>query len=61
MAGLGRNRVYRSTVGGKYWKKVEQSGLELSPGTLVLGEMVQEVLGESKSQVGIFQSHFVVV
>ncbi|XP_054262989.1 cap-specific mRNA (nucleoside-2'-O-)-methyltransferase 1-like isoform X1 [Macrosteles quadrilineatus] len=57
--GLGRNRVYRSTVGGKYWKKVEQSGLELSPGTLVLGEMVQEVLGESKSQVKKTAFHIV--
>ncbi|XP_046663611.1 cap-specific mRNA (nucleoside-2'-O-)-methyltransferase 1 isoform X1 [Homalodisca vitripennis] len=48
---VGRNKVFRLAKGNKYWTKAETSSLELSPGTLVFGELVQEYQGEGKSQL----------
>lgn len=52
-SGLGRNQVYRLSQGGTYWKKADvskNSNLELSPGTMVYGELVNEFKGQGKTQ-----------
>lgn len=48
--GLGRNRVYKLLASGTRFSKVESSNLELSPGTMVYGELVHEFIGEGRSQ-----------
>ncbi|KAJ9582234.1 hypothetical protein L9F63_003363, partial [Diploptera punctata] len=52
--GLGRKNVYK--LSGTRWHKVEEK-LELSPDTLLYGEMVQELSGEGKSQRKITTLH----
>uniref|UniRef100_A0A1B6C5H7 Cap-specific mRNA (nucleoside-2'-O-)-methyltransferase 1 n=1 Tax=Clastoptera arizonana TaxID=38151 RepID=A0A1B6C5H7_9HEMI len=56
--GLGRNRVFRLATGGKYWTKVDVK-VELSPGSLVYAELVNEIIGEGKSQRKLTAFHIV--
>lgn len=54
-AGLGRNRVFR--LDGSRWFKIE--GLELSPDTLLYGEIVKELKGEGRSQRKVSTLHII--
>ncbi|PNF43830.1 Cap-specific mRNA (nucleoside-2'-O-)-methyltransferase 1 [Cryptotermes secundus] len=53
--GLGRNRVFR--LDGSRWFKVEN--LELSPDTLLYGEIVKELKGEGRSQRKVSTLHII--
>jgi cap1 methyltransferase len=55
LAGLGRNKVFR--LDGSRWCKVE--GLELSPDTLLYGEIVKELKGEGRSQRKVSTLHII--
>ncbi|XP_069684844.1 cap-specific mRNA (nucleoside-2'-O-)-methyltransferase 1 [Periplaneta americana] len=54
--GLGRNKVYK--LEGSRWYKIEES-LELSPDTLLYGEIVKELKGEGKSQRKVTTLHII--
>ncbi|KDR15308.1 cap-specific mRNA (nucleoside-2'-O-)-methyltransferase 1 [Zootermopsis nevadensis] len=53
--GLGRNRVFR--LDGNRWLKVDH--LELSPDTLLYGEIVMELRGEGRSQCKFTTLHII--
>lgn len=57
--GLGRSRVCRVLASGGRFSEVEQSNLELSAGTLVYGELVQECVGEGRSQRKLNAFHII--
>ena len=46
-------------AGGGRFLEVEPSNLELSPGTLVYGELVQECIGEGRSQRKLTTFHII--
>jgi len=53
--GSGRNKVFR--LEGTRWSKIE--GLELSPDTLLYGEIVKELKGEGRSQRKVTTFHII--
>ncbi|KAK9507779.1 hypothetical protein O3M35_007558 [Rhynocoris fuscipes] len=48
--GLGRNKIFRWLPSGSHWTRETQCKAELSPGTIVYGEIVSELIGEGRSQ-----------
>ena len=57
MIGLGRKNVYKHT--GSRWQKITEEKLELSPDTLLYGEMVLELIGDGRSQRKITTLHII--
>jgi cap1 methyltransferase len=54
---MGRNQVYRCQPGRSAWSKVSDYKFCLSPGTLVYGEIVDELIGEGRSQLKLPALH----
>uniref|UniRef100_A0A069DZH7 Cap-specific mRNA (nucleoside-2'-O-)-methyltransferase 1 n=1 Tax=Panstrongylus megistus TaxID=65343 RepID=A0A069DZH7_9HEMI len=57
--GLGRNKIFRWNPNGNHWTRENQFKAELSPGTILYGEMVPELIGEGRSQKKRFALHVV--
>ena len=58
--GLGRNKVYMLDQASMFWRRMEdQTKFELSPNTLLYGEVVKEFRGEGKSQRKVVAVHII--
>ena len=49
--GMGRNKIYRCQPGRSNWSRFSDYRFCLSPGTLVYGEIVEELKGEGCPQL----------